>query len=71
MKFDMNTTTIGEVMGNEQARKIIVEAVPLLANFPLGEDMRKMTIAQVEPQLKMFVDENTIKELMTKLGELA
>ena len=69
MKFDKNST-IGEVMDNEQARTLIVEAVPMVANLPMGEDIRKMTIAQVEPQLKMFAGEEAFNGLLEKLAEL-
>lgn len=69
-KYDLETTTLGELLNDPEARAIIVELVPELPEHPMIGFATSMPAGAVLKMAAGQVPAETIQELTTRISAL-
>ena len=69
-KYDLETTTLGTLLDDPEARAIIVELVPDLPEHPMIGFAKSMPASAVLKMAGGQLPEDTLNELTTRIGAL-
>ncbi|MEY9952447.1 hypothetical protein [Leifsonia sp. EB34] len=69
-RFDLKTTTVGQLLDDLEARKVIDDAVPEIANHPMIGLARGLTFDFLAGMAGSQVPASTISDLRERLSAL-
>ena len=70
MKFDLDTTTFGEMFDDPQAYAVMKAYVPNLDELQLDDSTRRYTLASVSIQIKQMLGPDVYDQVIEKLSAL-
>lgn len=71
MKFDPNTTTIGDILDDPKANAALMEvAPPEMKEMPIDDFIRGLTWAASSMQIKQMVGVEVYNKIVEKLNSL-
>jgi len=70
VKFDLDTTTFGEMFDDPQAYAVMKAYVPNLDELQLDDSTRRYTLASVSIQIKQMLGPDVYDQVIEKLSAL-
>ncbi|MCR5880688.1 hypothetical protein [Phenylobacterium sp. J367] len=67
-KLSVETTPIGEIVKNEQAKAALEKAIPAIAQF--YDQIATMTLTQVAPMSQGAIDDAKLKEIQAEFDKI-
>ncbi|MET0734266.1 MAG: hypothetical protein ABWY55_01275 [Microbacterium sp.] len=69
-RFDLETTTLGQLLDDPEARAVIVELVPELPDHPMIGFAKGMPAGAVLKMAASQLDPETLEQLKTRISAL-
>jgi len=70
MKFDEYSTTIGELLDDPDARKILIDTAPIIDGLPIEDFYRDITYDKASGFIRRYLGQEAYNRLLDKLRNL-